>query len=303
MRALIMSYSVTGTVRRVGERIADGLRSAGVDVVTHDLRDGRLPAVDGFDVVGIGSPVHYFRLAAPAVDALRSFSSLDGRSAFIFVVHGTYRGFALNEARRKLRRLGAAEIGVFTCYGDDRFLGYTRRGYEFSPDHPTPEELSAAEEFGRALPEAHAAVQAGSPLALRPADPWPGLVYAIEHVVLSPWLVRAVYGRIMRADASRCTKCGRCAHVCPAHNITWEKGERPTWGRTCVGCFACAETCPEEAVRTALDWPLFRPFLAYNVRHAARDPAIDRARVEMRRGRIVRLQEGGTAQKGEHHED
>ena len=40
-----------------------------------------------------------------------------------------------------------------------------------------------------------------------------------------------------------------------------------------------------------LDWLLFRPFVRYNVRRAARDTAIDRARVKLHRGRLVRSDE------------
>jgi ferredoxin/flavodoxin len=302
MRALVIFYSVTGTVRRVAQRIAEGLEAVGIEVVEHDLRRGPVPDTADFDIIGIGFPVHYFRPAAPAIEALASLGRLDGRSAFVFVVHGTYRGFALNQARAALRRTGAAEIGVFTCYGDDRFLGYTRRGYEFSPDHPTSRELAAAFEFGRGLAAAHDAPRPGRQPAPEPPDPRPGIVYAIEWSAFSPQLIRTIYSRAFRADRTRCTSCGRCARVCPSGNITWEKGERPAWGRNCVGCFACTEGCPEAAVHSALDWALFRPFLAYNVGHAAHDPAIDHVRVEVRRGRIVRLPEEGAARKGEHHE-
>ena len=123
-----------------------------------------------------------------------------------------------------------------------------------------------------------------------PPDPHPGLIYALERAAFSPWLVRAVYSRVFRADSALCTRCGRCARVCPSRNIAWEKGERPTWERNCAGCFACVEACPESAIRSALDWALLRPFLAYNVRHAARDSSIDHVRVEVRRGMILRLQ-------------
>ena len=293
MRALVVFYSVTDTTRRVAESIAEGLRSVGVETVAHDLRAGPSPDASAFDVIGVGFPVHYFRPAAPAVEALASLGRLGGRSAFVFVVHGTYRGFALNQALTALRRSGAAEIGAFTCYGDDRFLGYTRRGYEFSPDHPADSELAAAFEFGCGLAAAHAAAHAGRPPAPAPPDPHPGLFYALERAAFSPWLVRAVYSRVFRADSALCTRCGRCARVCPSRNIAWEKGERPTWERNCAGCFACVEACPESAIHSALDWALLRPFLAYNVRHAARDSSIDHVRVEVRRGRILRLQDAG----------
>jgi hypothetical protein len=44
-----------------------------------------------------------------------------------------------------------------------------------------------------------------------------------------------------------------------------------------------------DAVRTAADWPAFRPFVTYNVRRAAADPALDAVRVRVERGRVVEL--------------
>ncbi len=289
MRALVIFYSVTGTTRRVSGSIAEGLRVSGLDVLEHDLREGRPPDAAEFDIIGVGFPVHWYRMPTPVRDALSALGGLSGRSAFVFVLSGTYRGAGLDRARSALRRACAREIGVFACRGEGRFLGYTRLGYQFSPGHPDDADLSAAYEFGRALPAAHRAAQRGEPVSAVPHDQPTHWMYAVERALVSPWLARHLYSRFFRLDAIRCTRCGKCAHICPSHNIAWERGQLPVWGRDCVLCLTCAEVCPEAAIDCPIDWPVFRPFLRYNVRRAGRDPGIEHVRVELRRGKVVRL--------------
>lgn len=45
-----------------------------------------------------------------------------------------------------------------------------------------------------------------------------------------------------------CNGCGLCVKVCPAGNITMENG-RPKHGKNCEFCLACANLCPQKAVR------------------------------------------------------
>lgn len=44
-----------------------------------------------------------------------------------------------------------------------------------------------------------------------------------------------------------CISCGKCANVCPLHNIRLENG-RPVWGKDCTHCMACICRCPCEAI-------------------------------------------------------
>lgn len=54
-------------------------------------------------------------------------------------------------------------------------------------------------------------------------------------------------GKRFFAD-SRCTRCGVCARLCPAHNIRLtEDGVR--FGSRCEQCFACLQWCPQEAIQ------------------------------------------------------
>ncbi|MBN2247886.1 MAG: 4Fe-4S binding protein, partial [Coriobacteriia bacterium] len=275
------------------QSIAGGLQESEVDVVLHDLASGPPPHAAGFDLVGIGYPVQYFRMPPPARAAISALGDLAGAEAFAFILHSTYPGAGIEGARRALRRAHARAAGVFSCYGEGLFLGYTRLGYMFSPGHPDAGDLWAAHEFGGGLPVALADER--SSVRHRSRTHW---VYALERAALAPWLMRHVYSRLFHVDRSLCTRCGKCARVCPTGNITWERGALPEWGRDCVACVTCVGVCPESAIRCPLDWPVFRPFLRYNVARAARDPSIEHVRVELKRGKVVRIDAARYAHEG-----
>lgn len=284
VRALIIYFSVSGSTERVTRRIAAGLEAAGFHVALHDLRRGPAPVATGFDLVGIGFPVHWYRMPVPVRDAFRSLVGLCGLPAFIFTLNATYRGAALNQARSALKRTGAREVGVFTCRGEGLFFGYSLLGYRFSPGHPDGAELADAQRFGEKVgalgcPDASDVLQKPDP-----ATHW---MYALERAAASPWLVRLLYSRAFHAEEMLCTRCGRCAHICPTRNISWQKGIIPTWGRDCIFCLMCAETCPVGAVAAPLEYGVFRPFLRYNVRRALRDPAIEHVAVDSPRGLVI----------------
>ena len=44
-----------------------------------------------------------------------------------------------------------------------------------------------------------------------------------------------------------CISCGKCANVCPLHNIQLSNG-KPVWGNQCTHCMACISRCPKEAI-------------------------------------------------------
>ena len=290
MNAVILYWSLTGTTRRVAERIAEGLRAEGTQCTLHDVRDGIPADAAAHDIIGVGFPVHWYRPPTPVSDAIAALGPLEGRSVFTFSLNGTYRGAGLNRARAALARAGGVELGVFSAHGEGSFYPYARLGAQFSPGHPDARELESAFEFGRAIAQSQARRTRGEPPpAPAPVDPPTHPMYALERLVSGARMTRAVYSRLFRADPTLCTKCGTCARRCPTHNIAWSQGEMPHWGRDCVLCLECRRICPEEAVSCPLDWAVFRPFVRWNVDRAWRDPDLDHARVQFKRGKFVRL--------------
>jgi ferredoxin/flavodoxin len=261
------------------------LRSAEHEVDLHNIVDGPPPGLDGYDLLGVGSPAYYFRPPFNVTDFVGGLPDLNGLRAFVFVLYGTYLGDTGNVLRQALVEKNAKEVGYFRARGADVYLPYLKQGYLFSPDHPTGDELSQAERFGSAV----AARLAGEKYTKPAPDPSVGPVYRFEQFATSRWLVEQFYSRLFRVDRAECTVCGLCAQKCPTGNISTDSDGYPVWGRKCVACLFCEMNCPHEAVTSVASWPLFLPFMRYNVSHAARDPSLDHVRVRFGQGNVERL--------------
>ncbi|MGC9350322.1 MAG: EFR1 family ferrodoxin [Anaerolineae bacterium] len=281
--ALIAKFSQTGSTTKVAERIAQGLASAGWQVDLHDITPNGVPDLKGYDLVGIGSPTYFYRPPFVVQDFVRALPDLDGVGSFVFVLHGTHRGAAGNRIRAQLRAKNATDLGYFHSFGADYWLGYVKRGYLFSPDSPTEDELSAAEAFGETVASR---CDADHP-TVEPFDGPTPLVYGIERFLTERPFAKLVYSKTFRADGN-CTRCGICIAKCSVGNITPGPNGEPQWHSKCLLCATCELACPQDAVHAAFDWFIFAPFMNYNIRKALKTP-YPYAKVEHAHGRTRRV--------------
>ena len=288
-KALIVYFSQGGTNARVADAIATGIREAGYEIDLWNLRNGQAPDVRGYQVLGIGSPVYYFHLPLNVTHYVQHLPDLGRIPAFVFIVHGSHRIDTPNWLRRTLERKGAREVGYFHCRGEAHVLPLLREGYLFSPDRPSEHELLEAKTFGEAV----AARAAGAPYDRPPLESKPPLIYRLERLLASRWLMEHFYSRLFRVDSSKCTACGLCVDICPTGNITRDPHGFPKWDRRCLVCLSCEMKCPEEAIISALSRPLpgalLRLVFRYDVRRWVREGELMYVRVIHRRGAIRRL--------------
>jgi ferredoxin len=74
---------------------------------------------------------------------------------------------------------------------------------------------------------------------------WQRIFYSWIYAVSFPHVPKM--DRTFHVDDT-CTGCAICKSVCPAGNITMDKG-KPAWNRRCEQCFACLQWCPAKAVQ------------------------------------------------------
>lgn len=284
-KSLIVYFTQGGTTGQVAEAIANGLRDKEHQVDLHNMNDGKPPTLDGYGLLGIGLPVYIFRPPFKVMEYLQSLPELKGLPVFVFLLHGTHPGETGNIVRDALTYKGGHEVGYFKARGADYFLGYLQRGYLFSPDNPTALELDSAQAFGRNIAD----LMMGGKYIKQEYDSPPSFVYRLERFLTNKWFVKYFYSWLFFVKSKKCTSCGICMKVCPAGNITESKKGHPVWGRNCLLCLYCEMKCPTEAILSPVSWPLFSPFIAYNVWKARHNPSIGHAQVIHEKGRTKRL--------------
>jgi len=77
-KSLIVYFSQGGTTTKVAESIADGLRREGYQVDLHSIKEKQQPDLSGYDLLGIGSPVYFYRPPFIVTDYLNSLPDLGG---------------------------------------------------------------------------------------------------------------------------------------------------------------------------------------------------------------------------------
>ena len=282
-RALVALFSQTGMTARIANRISAGLRSAEWQVDLHKVSAGASPDIRQYDVVGIGTPTYYFRAPFVVKDFVRALPDLRGKSSFVFVLHGTQQGSCGNWIRRRLAAKGAADLGYFRCYGADYYVAYLKRGYLFSPDSPTEAEFDLAGQFAAQI----AARLDSRTEEVDSYDPPTPFMYGLEKVLVNRMCARLIYSKTFHANRG-CNACGVCISVCPTNNITARRDGRPRWHSNCLLCATCELKCPQDAIRSALDWGILAPFMSYNIRKALKEP-LSFTKVEHSGGRTRRV--------------
>lgn len=279
---LILYHSVTNTTARVAESIAEGLREAGYQTRLCNINKEACPDISNYDLIGFGTPVYFFQIPLNITDCIDNLPGLNNKRSFAFLLNGSYAWNAADFLKRSLKKRGAEIIGWFSAYGADYFIAYNRLGVLASPNHPTEEELNRAKLFG---------FEIGSGSS---QDKWPSitrkppLVYRIEQILCGRWFVRNIYQKLFYLKKKKCIKCDICYKNCPTGNISVGKSGYPQWGDKCILCFTCELRCPKEAVK-CLAWPMFAPFMRYNVNGILKDDSLEKSKVRHHKGRVEPL--------------
>lgn len=238
MKTFLITFSPTGTSRKVGEAIARGIDP---ECIVYDyMNDRGAITVPAGTVAVFSVPVYGGHVAPPASEWIKNISG-EGAMAVATVVYGNrdYEN-ALVELGDMLRASGFRIAGGATFVGEH---SYSTARFPIAAGRPDCSDLEQASRFGAALKEK---MLRGS---VDDID-----LSAIVHTENPAAATARFYEGVMKirssgtvprtpvVDEAGCVHCGRCVAVCPMGAIT-EGNECNTDAGRCIDCCACVKAC------------------------------------------------------------
>lgn len=284
-KILIAYFSPGGTTERIAGEVERGLKAGRYSVDLVKITGSNTADISGYDAVGIGFPVYVYRVPFAVTDFIKRLPALNGKPFFVFMLCGSIPGKSGTDARKMLLKKGGREIGFTKYKGYVRFYGYLKKGYLFSPDNPSKEELKDAYNFGRGLVPYIKDAESYNP---PPYDPGPMLLYRLERFLTIRPFVKYFYRFFYFVNKKKCSKCNICVKNCPVQCITLSEKGYPRFGSSCISCWYCETMCPAEAITSPIDWPVMKFLISFNIRFSKRDPSIKYVPAVLKKGKILK---------------
>ncbi len=249
-RAAIFSFSQTGATEQIAGGIVTGLQDRGVPCEVLDLLKVQPEAAGEADLIGIGSPVFYYKEPVVVRRFIEQLPKADRRPAFTFITHGGNPVNTLRRMQKLLEKRGYVVLNSLSCAGYDTYPMFLRVWRQWG--HPSDKEMELARDFGRQLVDEIRLLRE-EPHYVEPSYPFVGGKYLLMSMLFAGGRMKHFFPR----PAPRkeiCTRCGVCARNCPMGCISM--APYPVVGQDCMWCYLCERICPVQAYQ--LDWSKLR---------------------------------------------
>ncbi len=260
MKVVLYVFSGTGNTLKVASLFKKYM-NAQVTVYRISAKSGNAPSPEGFDVVGIGYPIHAFNAPEPVLKFAKKLPEVTYRRTFIFKTSG--EGLHLNDcSSQKLIKI-ISKKGYDVTLERHVVMPYNMI-YRHSDEMAKQMWIYAQayvklicaeiESFKREKVKLHFHKTFYAPL------------FRIEHIFTH------LHGPLFRVDKNKCLNCGKCERACPENNITFEDGKYK-FGSKCVLCMGCAFECPADAVHVGI-FKYWKVNGSYRLEELANDESI-----------------------------
>lgn len=245
MKGLVVYYSATGNTKKVAEAIHRGM-SRVIDADLASVKEIDPARADEYDLIGVGSPIWFFRETANVRLFMYQMPRLDGKLGFVFCSHGTAPLGIFRSMVPFLRRKGLSIIGWNDWYGSVYQVLHAPKPY-FTDGHPDEIDLDEAEQFGREMAERAQKIAAGE-RDLIPAIPkGPDAYLPFQSHPIGEPFPGANPKRVISLEKCTYPECTTCEDCCPVGAIDFSE-DPPVFRDTCYNCSLCNRLCPHGAI-------------------------------------------------------
>lgn len=243
-KACVLWYSQTGHTERYGKLIARCWEKEGLTVTAGSMKQADRSTLAGYDLIAIGTPVHYLDVPQNVLDWLYGLPSINGTGVVAYSSFGGKGDGQHNAAVSILEALanrggiplGMGTFGNMSAYPPTWSMGSEARTLKFrdKPDQATYARVRAlaADVLGRYGRGQGSEVQSESSFT------------GLFKGGIMRWAAKATIGK-HEIDQKRCTRCGTCVDRCPVGAIDLAIPHVDT--ERCILCFGCLNNCPTGA--------------------------------------------------------
>lgn len=263
MRAVIYVFSGTGNTLKVAELYKKYLGDVTIYRVTAQNGE-EVPPPDGFDIVGVGYPIHAFVAPEPIREFCKSLPAVEGKPTFIFKSSG--EGVHINDcSSQKIIKILQKKGYDVLC--ERHFVMPYNMIYRHCDEMAKQMWI-----YTQAMVDLHCRqLSAGGlkeKVKRRPVwRPFVDFVGFVERHFAH------LHGGLFKVDAKKCVKCGKCVNACPEKNIRITEKGKYKFGHDCCLCMACSFGCPKDAVKVGL-FKFWKVNGDYHVEKLAADPSL-----------------------------
>ncbi|WP_258360214.1 4Fe-4S dicluster domain-containing protein [Moorella sulfitireducens] len=243
MKGLVVYYSATGNTKKIAKAIWRGMKEI-IETDLASVKEISPQDVAGYDVIGIGAPIWYFREPANVRLFIYNMPRLDGKMCFTFCSHGADPMGIFFSMMPVLQKKGLSIIGWGNWYGGVEQVLHAPKPY-FTDGHPDEIDLKEAEAFGREMAERAGRIAAGE-RDLIPAIPKGAKADPLFRPALPPEGA-VIPERWVDREKCKYPECTLCLDNCPVHAIT-SSAKGPVFRKNCINCNLCNRMCPEDAI-------------------------------------------------------
>ena len=239
MKVVLYVFSGTGNTLKVASLIKQNL-NADVTVYRISAKSGKAPSPEGFDLVGIGYPIHAFNAPEPVLKFVNSLPKVAYRRAFIFKTSG--EGLHLNDCSSQKCIKIMSKKGYDVTLERHVVMPYNMI-YRHSDEMAKQMWIYAKAYVNLFCKELESFKREN---VIHPLyKTWYAPIMRIEQLFTHP------HGKLFKVDANKCINCGKCVASCPENNITVENGVFK-FGTKCVLCMGCSFGCPADAISVGI---------------------------------------------------